>query len=209
MTRPSGSTEPDPDLVEYVVISAPSLADLDPIAGATADLVRSGHIRLFDAVVLVRPDQEPAVPVVDPARHPVLAGLCAHALADGIRLSPHDIELTAVTLAPGVAALMLLLEDGWAKALATTAREVGGRLTGGERIPRERVVGQIGAAGPVDARSVHGDLLARSPLNASPTVGPTSPIDPAAQVRELVQLVERGLLSLDQYEAQRRRVLDG
>ena len=34
-------------------------------------------------------------------------------------------------------------------------------------------------------------------------------VDQAAQVRELARLVDRGLLSLDQYEVQRRRVLDG
>jgi hypothetical protein len=70
------------------------------------------------------------------------------------------------------------------------------------------VLGQIDPSSALGA-GARPDLLLRGPLTASSEPGAAPAIDPAAQVRELARLVERGLLTLDQYEAQRRRVLGG
>lgn len=205
---PAREPAPDPDLLEYVVVSVPSIADLPPVVSAVAELVEAGHVRLVDAVGLLRPDREAAVVAIGPRNDPALAPLATTLVDDGVRLTPHDVDLAAATLAPGAVMLLLLVEDRWAALLASAATAAGGRLTAGERIGRDRVLGQI------DLTSAAGngkrpDLLARGPLTASSAAGSAPTVDSAAQVRELAQLLERGLLTLDQYEAQRRRVLDG
>ena len=202
------SLAPDPDLIEYVVVTVPFLSGLTPVANAVAELVDAGHVRLVDAVALLRPDREAAVTAIDPRNQAALGALMATITDRGVRLTPHDVELAAATLAPGAVVLLLLVEDRWAAALATAATDAGGRLTAGERIARDRVLGQIDRA-TANGNGVRPNLLARGPLTASAAAGPGHPIDPAAQVRQLAQLVERGLLTLDQYEAQRRRVLNG
>jgi hypothetical protein len=191
---------PDLDLLEYVLVSAPSAAGLDQVAAATAELVHGGVIRLIDVVGLVRPDGEAGVRVVTSDDTPPLAELAALAHR-GVWLSRHDVELAAVTLAPGDAALLLLVEDSWAVALSSAARRSGGRVTGGERVGRDRVVAALDEPGRTD-------LLVRSPLGTARRSDAAPLVDQVAQVRKLAHLVERGLLSLDQYEVQRRRVLE-
>lgn len=208
--RLAAQTAPDLDLLEYVLVSAPSLAGLAAIAAAVVDLVSLGTIRVLDAVVLVRPDGQAAVRVDEPGDHKQLAVLARIAEED-VLLSAHDVELAAVTLAPEVAALLLLVEDRWADALSAAARAEGGRLSGGERIARDRVVASLDRHDEVSARrarSARGDLLARSPLCLPQQTSSRPLVDQADQVRQLARLVERGLLTLDQYEVQRRRVLD-
>lgn len=202
---PCSESQPDPDLLEYVLVSAASVDVLGPVASAVADVVHTGTIGLVDAVVLARPDARAKVLVGELTDHAELNPLTEVVEdVDRTLLSLHDIELAAVTLAPGVAALLLLVEDRWAGRVSTAARDAGGRVTAGERIDRGRVQAALGRG----ARSVRADLLARSPVSVA-AIGPAPAVDPAEQVRKLARLVDRGLLSLDQYEVQRRRVLDG
>ena len=202
-----GPPGPDVDLLEYVLVSAPCLSGLGEVADAAAELIGVGAVRLIDAVVMVRPLDDVEVAVLDPAEHEPLARLAD--LADKrVVLSTHDIQLASVTLGPGVAALLLLLEDRWAGRLSAAARASGGRLTCGERITRDRVEASLGEGGVQHRGGT--DLLSRSPLGgAPPPGGPTPLLDQVAQVRELARLVGRGLLSLAQYDVQRQRVLDG
>lgn len=202
---PRSEHQPDPDLLEYVLVSAASVDVLGPVASAVVEVVQTGTIRLVDAVVLARPDAGAKVLVGELTDHAELTPLTAAVEDAGqTRLSLHDIELAAVTLAPDVAALLLLVEDRWAGRVSTAARDAGGRVIAGERIGRGRVQAALGRG----ARSARSDLLARSPVSVA-VIGAAPAVDQAAQVRRLARLVDRGLLSLDQYEVQRRRVLDG
>ncbi|MFC6045397.1 hypothetical protein [Nocardioides hankookensis] len=197
---------PDLDLLEYVLVSAGTVEGLASVATAVADTVGSGAIRLVDAVLLVRADGRTKVAVGELADHAQLAPLAAVVEAEsaGVQLSLHDIELASVTLAPGVAALLLLVEDRWAEPVSVAARAAGGQVTAGERIGRRRAQAALGAA----ERRHRADLLSRSPV-AVKAVASSGLVDQAAQVRKLARLVDQGLLSLEQYEVQRRRVLDG
>lgn len=191
---PRREDEPDLDLLEYVLVSAHAAEGLAPVAEAVSRLVRDGSIRLLDAVLLVREGGAARVDSVSPTDHERLAGLMT--VTEGrVLLSPHDVELAAVTLAPDETALLLLVEDSWAGALSDAAREGGARGITGERIARDRVLRSLARAGPTD-------LIVRGP-------GTAPLIDQVAQVRQLARLVERGLLPLDRYEVQRRRVLGG
>src|SRR6478735_4240865 len=199
---------PDLDLLECVLVTAPSVSGLAAVAAAARELVASGSIRLVDLVGLVRADGEAGVRVLEPADAEALAPLAAYA-EGGLLLSRHDIELAAVTLAPGVAALLLLVEDRWAAVLSTAARSVGGRVVAGERVGRDQVLAALDEPRRgSSARTGRSNLLLRSPLSCAPSADAPPLVDQVAQVRKLAHLVERGLLSLDQYEVQRRRVLE-
>jgi hypothetical protein len=204
---PQLAVGPDLDLLEHVLVSAPDLAGLGPVASATAGLVVGGAIRLVDVVGLVRADGEAGVRVLEPEDTEPLRLLAAYA-EGGPLLSRHDIELAAVSLAPGVAALLLLLEDRWAAALSNAARSVGGQVVAGERVARDRVRAALEAEPYGPNRAGRANLLVRSPLGAASASDAPPLVDQVAQVRKLAHLVERGLLSLDQYEVQRRRVLE-
>jgi hypothetical protein len=193
-------SDPDPDLFEYVLLSAPDVEGLAPVAGAILALVRAGSIHIVDAVLLSRPDADATVRTARPETHHELAAL-GRAVDVGPLLSAHDIELVALTLEPHESALLLLVEDRWAGALAAAAREGGARVAAGERIPRERLLESLDDDGST-ARHGRVDLLLRGP-------GTTPFVDHVEQVRELARLVERGVLPVDRYEAQRRRVLEG
>src|SRR4051794_45532 len=140
--------QPDLDLLEYVLVSAETVAGLASVAAAAADTVGTGAIRVVDAVLLVRADGRAKVAVGELGDHEELARLAAVVNSEvaGVQLSLHDIELASVTLAPGVAALLLLVEDRWAGPVSTAARAAGGQVTAGERIGRGRAQAAQGHA---------------------------------------------------------------
>lgn len=198
---PPTADEPDLDLVEYVLVTAPAVAALAPVAAAVVDLVGAGSIRLVDVVVLVRPQDRAGVLTATPGERGPVSGLAGVADTE-VLLSAHDVELAAVTLDPGEAALLLLVEDRWATTISAAARSGGARVSAGERITRDRVQAALGSARAGEGRSGRADLFARGPS--------TVPlVDQAAQVQLLARLVDGGVLPLDRYEAQRRRVLEG
>jgi hypothetical protein len=192
--------QPGLDLFEYVLLSAADVAGLVPVAAAVVDLARTGAIHLVDAVVLARAGDRPEVRTVSPDEHPVFADL-DRAADGGVLLSPHDVDLAAVTLAPEESALLLLVEDRWAEPLSAAVRAGGARVAAGERIPRDRVLASLDASESAE-RQGRVDLLIRGPRTASA-------LDQVEQVRQLAELVDRGVLPLERYEVQRRRVLQG
>ncbi len=72
----------------------------------------------------------------------LVSGLAALDNVDGEvggLLSEDDIALASGALSPGTSALVVVVEDRWAQQLADAARDGGGRIIGGERIPRHRL----------------------------------------------------------------------
>jgi hypothetical protein len=129
---------PDLDLVEYVVVSVPELSLTVGVASAIRELVVSSRIRVLDLVgVVTSPDGR--FTAVEPE---LLAGLAELRSVEGEvggLLSEDDIALACRALQPGTSALILVVEDRWAQVLADAARHSGGRIIGGERIPRQRL----------------------------------------------------------------------
>jgi hypothetical protein len=137
--------QPDTDLVEYVVVAVPNVGGLAHLVPALAGLVGSGTIRILDLVVMVRAG-DGAVSILEPEAVDALAALRRVEGEVGGLLSSHDIELTSTALRPGTAALLLLVEDCWARPLSVGAARAGGRVVGGERIPRSRVEASLASA---------------------------------------------------------------
>lgn len=138
--RPRGSPDDafDPDLVEYVVMTTADLDRSAAIAGALRALVETSQIRILD-LVGVSVDHAGGYVAVEPE---ALAGFAELGAVDGEvggLLSDDDIALACSAMRPGTSALILVVEDRWAGPLAEAVRLCGGRIVGGEHIPRDRV----------------------------------------------------------------------
>ena len=136
--RDDDGLTPDLDLVEYVVIAVPELSSTVGVAAALRELVESSRIRILDMVgVVTSPDGVHSA--IEAEQLPGLADLRSVEGEVGGLLSEDDIALAGSALQPGTAALILVVEDRWAQLLADAARHSGGRIIGGERIPRHRL----------------------------------------------------------------------
>jgi Family of unknown function (DUF6325) len=129
---------PDLDLVEFVVIAVPELSSTGGVAEALRELVETSRIRILDLVgVVAGPDGRYSA--IEPEELSGLAQLHGVEGEIGGLLSDDDIALAGSALQPGTSALILVVEDRWAQLLADAARQSGGRIVGGERIPRHRL----------------------------------------------------------------------
>lgn len=135
---PSRPTEPGLDLVEYVVLALPALSSTLPVADALHELVASSRIRILD-IVGVRSDATGRVEAVEAELMPGLGSLQETRGRDVGLLSNDDIALAYRGLPAGSAALIVVAEDRWPEQLADAARASGGRIVGGDRIPRHRL----------------------------------------------------------------------
>lgn len=216
----SVSQDPDPDLVEYLLVTAPSVEQLRAVVPDVLALVESGSIRLIDGVVLTRLNRQASVTALEVRDVAALEALAA-VVGPGALLSVHDVELAGAILGPDAAALLLLIEDRWAAGLSTSARQAGGRIFGGERVVGRRFLAARGSHRPASSaelldavasrstgRAQGINLLARSPAIPDAT-GSELGIDPVAQLRALADLADGGVISVEQYDDQRRRALEG
>jgi hypothetical protein len=128
----------DLDLVEYLVIAVPQLSSIVSVARALTSLVASLQIRILDLVAVVT-DADGRYVVAEPEQTPGLADLQWVEGDVGGLLSDDDIAVASRALKRGHAALILVVEDRWAQKLSEAARAEGGRIVGGERIPRSRL----------------------------------------------------------------------
>lgn len=125
------------DLVEYLLVVFPDRSALGSVVPAVHELVTSERIRVLDVVVVDRhPDGHLDILELDDVD--ALAPLAAIDGDLGL-LSENDIQLAARTVLAGETALVLVAEDRWAERLSVAAREAGGRVVAGERIPAPRV----------------------------------------------------------------------
>ena len=128
----------DPDLVECIVITTANLSRVSSVAQALRDCVSSSQLRILD-LVAVETDALGHYSAIEFEHLPGLEPLDGVEGEVGGFLSDDDIALACSALVPGTSALILLVEDRWAGLLADAARLDGGRIAGGERIPRHRL----------------------------------------------------------------------
>jgi hypothetical protein len=131
------------DLVEYLIVVVPNHEALAAIGAALTKLVENAKIRILDLVVLER-DANGAVTVLEVEALESMAPIRSLDIEVGGMLSEHDLELAALALKPGMPAVVLVTEDLWAKSLSTAARQAGGEIIAGERIPASRVEAALG-----------------------------------------------------------------
>jgi hypothetical protein len=128
----------DLDLVEYLVVVS-DLGSLRTVTSVLADLVASEAIRILDLVCVSRSAEGGELTVVEFGEVEGMA-LLEHVEGEiGGLLSARDIDTAARPLTWGSSAMVLLMEDRWARGLSTAARQAGGRVVGGGRVARPLV----------------------------------------------------------------------
>ena len=136
MTRPPVDRV-SADLVEYVIVAVPGEEALGRVAASLTDLVESRFIRILDLVVVAR-DEAGDVVVHELGDFPSMADLATVVGPTPSLLSIHDLELVSTAVRAGTLGVVVVTEDRWAEPLAAAARDVGGRIVGGERIAHVR-----------------------------------------------------------------------
>ena len=130
------------DLVQYLMIVVPELASLAVVAPVLADLVDGATIHILDLIVVSR-DGDGAVTILEAEEVESLARLAQVDGEIGGLLSDHDLELVSLALRPNTVGMVVVAEDRWAEALSVAARQAGGLIVAGERIPAPRVEAAI------------------------------------------------------------------
>jgi hypothetical protein len=128
----------DTDLVAYLMIAVPDVGAARSVVPALVSLVEQATIRIVDMVVLSR-DDDGSVATLELEAVEQLAPLRDLDVEVGRMLNRHDLEMLALTLDRGTAAVVLVTEDRWAHALSEAVRAAGGRIIAGERIDAGRV----------------------------------------------------------------------
>jgi hypothetical protein len=135
----------DLDLVEYLVMTTSGLSSTAEVARALRELIESSQIAILD-LVGVEVDTTGGYVAVEPEELSGLAELSNVEGKIGGLLSEDDIALACGAMSPGTSALIMVAEDRWARQLADALRSSGGRILGGERIPRHRLEQSMRAA---------------------------------------------------------------
>jgi Family of unknown function (DUF6325) len=142
------------DLVEYFVVVVRDSDSLATMVPALAEVVRSSAIRILD-LVAVTTDSNGVARFVEVDTIGSFDGLRRIDAEIGGLLSSHDIDLVSLALAPDSTALVLVAEDRWAEPLSAAARQGGGEVLTGERVPRSRVEAALAGLRREGARKQH------------------------------------------------------
>ena len=193
------------------------LTSLAPMVPALAEVVRRSAIRILD-LVAVTTDANGVARIIEVDEIGGFDGLRRIDIEIGGLLSSHDIDLVSLALAPDSAAIVVVVEDWWAAPLSAAARRSGGEVLAGERIPRSRVEAALAGLPRKEpmssmdrtqsSRDRIPDLLTRPPLLRWQVAAawPHPLVDPVRQLEALADLLDRGLLSRDEFERQKQKV---
>jgi len=126
--------------VDIIVINFPGTA---PDARSVAEMRRleaGGLVRTLDALVIAK-DPGGAVTFSEFSMLDSMEDLAADLLARQMLglLSAEDIAQTGEELDPGASALILVMENAWARGVALALREAGGEFTATARIADDQV----------------------------------------------------------------------
>ena len=143
------------DLVEYFVVVVRDTEALEKLVPALVEVVHSSAIRILD-LVAVATDSNGVANFIEMDTIASLDGLTLVDAPIGGLLSTHDIDLVSLALAPDSTAIILVAEDRWAEPLSVAARQGGGEVLAGERIPRGRVEAALKGLRRMEGHTLHG-----------------------------------------------------
>jgi hypothetical protein len=145
----------DPDVhgpVDFVLIEFPA----DRLTGRTAqallDLVDRGIVALYDVLAIGKDDDGTVFAVdLDEAATGRLGGFADLAWVRSGLLGEEDMREAAGAMEPGTLAVLLVYENTWARPFVAAARESGGELIAGGRIPAQDVSDDLAALEEIEA----------------------------------------------------------
>ena|ERR1700710_2343424 len=127
------------------------------VATELLDLVDRGVVWVIDVLVIGK-SADGEIYDVDLADTAVgqAAGLVTLAGARSGLLSEDDMRLAATAMEPGTLGILLAYENTWAIPFVAAAREAGGELIGGARIPAPDVIAALDELERAEARTPAG-----------------------------------------------------
>jgi len=150
-------TTDNPDVhgpIDYVLLEFPG----DKLTGRTADalldLVEQGIVRVYDLLVIRKEDDGSfsGLDVIDLDAES-LGGFTMFAGARTGLLGDEDVAEAANALEPGTVAALLVYENLWAIPFVAAARESGGQVVAGGRIPADVIMDALDLLEGADASS--------------------------------------------------------
>lgn len=132
--------------VDYVVIEFPAGAQhfSGEVAGALADLVEAGTIRVLDVLVLAK-DADGSVEAMELDDLDEMDELRVVEAQLAEILAEEDVEHLAAAMEPGSVAGVVIWENTWAAPFGSAARRAGGQLIASGRIPIQAIAAALEA----------------------------------------------------------------
>jgi hypothetical protein len=138
--------------VDFVLIEFSGDRLTGGAAQALLDLVDKGTIALYDVLVVGKEDDGSiyALDLADGADQ--LGGFTDLAWVRSGLLTEDDMREAAGAMQPGTLAVLIVYENTWAIPFVAAARESGGQLIAGERIPAQDVMDSLETLEAQEAR---------------------------------------------------------
>jgi hypothetical protein len=151
--------------IDFVLIEFSADRLTGGAAQALLDLVDKGIVALYDVLVVGKAD-DGSVYALDLAEDmDQLGGFADLAWVRSGLLTDEEMHEAAATMQPGTLAVLIVYENTWAVPFVAAARESGGELIAGARIPAQDVIDAL------DALEAIGAPESRQPVAATPSGG--------------------------------------
>jgi uncharacterized membrane protein len=136
--------------VDYLLMEFP----MDELTGAVTprlvELVESGTIRIYDLLVISK-SEDGAVEALELQDSPVAQDFQYFAGVSSGLLDDDDMREAAQAMNPGTVAALLVYENTWAIPFVAAARDSGGDVIAGGRIPATVVMAALDALESADS----------------------------------------------------------
>ena len=136
--------------IDFVLIEFPPGNPDGAAAGALAELIEAGTIRLLDLVVVHRGEDD-TVTVIDVDA----AGDTSFVQFSGARsglIGEDDVNQAGEAMTPGSTAVLIVFENAWAAPFVAAVRSHGGELVASMRIPAQDVIDALDALESTESR---------------------------------------------------------
>lgn len=130
--------------VDFLLIQFPADRLTGQVTPRLVELVESGIIRLYDLIVISKTDSG-AVEAVELRDSPVAQEFQYFAGASSGLLDDEDLRQAADAMDPGTVAALLVYENSWAVPFVAAARDSGGEVIAGGRIPATVIMDALDA----------------------------------------------------------------
>jgi hypothetical protein len=125
--------------VDFLLIQFPMDRLTGEVTPRLVELVEAGIIRIYDLLVITK-SEDGAVEAVELRDSPVAQDFQYFAGASSGLLGNDDVREAAEAMDPGTVAALLVYENSWAVPFVAAARNSGGEVIAGGRIPADVVM---------------------------------------------------------------------
>jgi Family of unknown function (DUF6325) len=137
--------------VDFVLLEFPDDRLEGRAAAELLDLVNRGIIAVFDLLIVGKTDDGDTYGVEMTSGDDRLGGFEEFGGARSGLLTDEDMQEAASVLEPGRLAALIVYENTWAVPFVAAAREAGGELVAGARIPAQDVMDALDALESLEA----------------------------------------------------------